>query len=52
MEEILQEMIEVLFLRNTTLKAKELKTSTANQTNFHKMALILDFLKHLQEILI
>lgn len=33
MEEILQEMIEVLFLRNTTLKAKELKTSTANQTN-------------------
>ena len=25
MEEILQEMIEVLFLRNTTLKAKELK---------------------------
>lgn len=33
MEDILQEMIEVLFLRNTTLKAKELKNSNSNSSN-------------------
>lgn len=34
MEEILQEMIEVLFLKSTTLKAEQLKISSSNDLRF------------------